>query len=458
VFGSNETRPNPTRICIANTCASVVFGALLLPVVGIMHAFALSEKLSNGMTLQTVHPVGAWRVGIRLLILAGGRDDPRGREGLAHYVEHLIASDPGPLEPGSEGKLRLSAHGDANAYTWPTATVFSMDVSPESLESALSLLAERLSHLAASDAMAARERGIVLQEFSLRFGNDPGARLIAGLRTKLGQTVPTFGWNLGTPDSIKTLDLASARTFFDHWYRSENMTLVLSGPIDLETVREVAERTVGLIPSRPALPRDAGPARPVPAPVVVERDDPDAAVLMVLRHLLIQAVQRTPEDMMKEHAAMLALQALLVGVKEGPKSLLARLTDSHKDVRAVAAGLTRLDRGWLLLGISVEADPAASRTEMVGLVTHRLATFAGRDVPDQLLSDFHDAADRTWLVAESAPGADDVVEWLRQGFRLQERSHLRAALMSLTRKDIVAFAHKIATPTTSATVLLQPAK
>src|SRR5262249_50129826 len=145
----------------------------------------------------------------------------------------------------------------ANASTWPTATVYVMNVGRESLESALSLLAERLSRLAANEAMAERERRIVQQEYYLRFGDNPAIRLMAELRTKMGRGKPCVGWNIGTPDSIKSLDLSSAQAFFDRWYRPETMTLVLSGPLDLENVREVAERTIGLIPPHPAASRDA---------------------------------------------------------------------------------------------------------------------------------------------------------------------------------------------------------
>jgi zinc protease len=428
--------------------------ALLLSTLGFTQASALNEKLSNGITLQTVHPAGAEKIAIRLLVPAGGRDDPRGSEGLAHYVEHLLASD--PLGPDA---LRLSAHGYANAYTRPTVTVYVMDVSPESLESGLSLLAERLSRLEVSDAFAQREQRIVRQEYVTRYGNNLGVRLMGELHTKLARTDPALGWGIGTPESIKTFDLSMARTFFDRWYRPETMTLVLSGPLDLEAVGEVAERTMGLIPVRPALARGPGTATPVPAPVAVEGDDEAAAVPMVLCHFFARAVTGPPTDVMREYAAMLALQNLLVGARVGPnKGLLASLRDGRKDVRSIAAVIMRLDRRWLQLTTTVEADPAASQTAMASLVTRRLATLTERDVPDKLLTELRDLADRTWLVAEDAPGADDVIEWIRQGFAIEERSHLRTALMSLTKKDIAAFARKIATPATSATVFLRPSK
>jgi predicted Zn-dependent peptidase len=457
--GSTAAMLEPKHTRVAGAFLGFVLSAVLLTLLGAVEAAALNTKLSNGVVLQTVHPAGAAEVAIRLLVPVGGRNDPRGREGLAHYVEHLLAADPGGLSPASsDGALRLSAHGYANAYTWPTATVYVMSVEQESLESALSLLAERLSRLAASNGMAEREQRIVQQEYYLRYGDNPGMRLMAEMRTKIGRTDPMLGWNMGTPDSIRRFDLSSAQVFFDRWYRPETMTLVLSGPLDIENVREVAERTIGLIPPRPAMFSDASPVPPVPASVVLERDDPDAAVPIVLQNLFVRATPAPAPKVIAEHAAMLALQHLLAGSNEGFKGLLARLRDGRSDLYSVDAVVTRLDRRWLLLAMSVEADPAASRNATANLVTRRLATLSERDVPDRLITEIRDLADRTWIAAEDAPTADDVVDWLRLGFSLNERSQLRAALISLKKKDVVAFAHKVARPDTSATGFLRPSK
>jgi hypothetical protein len=119
--------------------------------------------------------------------------------------------------------------------------------------------------------------------------------------------------------------------------------------------------------------------------------------------------------------------------------------------------MTRLDRRWLMLAISVETAPAAVRpTAIASLATRRLATLTERDVPDQLVTDLRERADATWVVAEDAPGADDVINWLRAGFSLEERRHLRDALVNLTKKDVVAFARKVAKPDASATGVLRP--
>jgi hypothetical protein len=419
-------------------------------------AAALNTRLANGLTLQTVHPAGQTRIAIRLLVPVGGRDDPPDHKGLAHYVEHLVASDPGPLGSGPDGALRFSAHGRANAFTSAASTIYVMDVSPYALESGLALLAERLSRLTTSEAVAMREQGVVLQEYFTRYGNNPATRLMVELRSQLGRTLPALSWNIGTPVSIKTLDLAAAQSFFDRWYRPQIMTLVLSGPVDIDRVRDIAERTVGQIPPRPEPSPESAPTVRPPPPVAMERDDPDAAVPVVLRHCFITAAAPDGPDGVKEHAAMLGLQRLLAGTPDGARRWLANLGSGGRDVRSIGAGLTRLDRSWLQLAVSMEVDRAARWTELAGLVPARLAALTARDIPDALLTALHQAADRTWVEAEDAASADEVVEWLRLGFTLADRRRFKAALQQLTKNDLVAFAHRVGKPATTATAFVRP--
>jgi predicted Zn-dependent peptidase len=419
-------------------------------------AAALNTRLANGLTLQTVHPAGLTRIAIRLLVPVGGRDDPPDHKGLAHYVEHLVASDPGPLGSTPDSAVRFSAHGRANAFTSAAGTIYVMDVSPESLESGLALLAERLSRLTTSEAVAMREQGVVLQEYFTRFGNNPATRLMVELRGQLGRTLPTLSWNIGTPVSIKTLDLTVAQPFFDRWYRPQIMTLVLSGPVDIDRVRDIAERTLGQIPSRPGPAPEGAPTVRPPPPLAMERDDSEAAVPVVLRHCFIPAAAPGGPDGVKEHAAMLGLQRLLAGAPDGTRRWLANLASGGGDVRSISASLTRLDRGWVQLAVSMEVDRAARWTELAGLVTARLAALAARDIPDALLTALHEAGDRAWVQAEDAPNADEVVEWLRLGFTLADRSRFKSALQQLTKNDLVAFAHRLGMPATAATAFVRP--
>jgi zinc protease len=183
------------------------------------------QLLPTGMALILI-PNCTPTVSVRLLVPAGGRDDPRGLEGLAHYVEHLIASDPGALGGGAadRGAPRLRAHGPANAFTSLNRTVYLLEVSPNALEGALDLLAKRVAVLDASAAVALREQNVVRQEYFWRYGKTQRLPLYSQLSMRLGLT---DRWNIGTPDTIARFSLEPARAFWQQQYAPQAMTLVI---------------------------------------------------------------------------------------------------------------------------------------------------------------------------------------------------------------------------------------
>jgi hypothetical protein len=92
--GSNESIPEPKGTRIADAFLGFVLSAVLVPLLGAVDAAALNAKLSNGVTLQTVHPAGATDVAIRVLVPVGSRNDPRGRE-----VSRITSSTSWPPTP-----------------------------------------------------------------------------------------------------------------------------------------------------------------------------------------------------------------------------------------------------------------------------------------------------------------------------------------------------------------------
>ena len=153
---------------------------------------------------------------------------------------------------------------------------------------------------------------------------------------------------------------------------------------------------------------------------------------------------------------MFALQLVLNGAKEGPKGLVSSLRDGNDKITALSLALTRLDRRWLELTMALEADPAADPGSLADIVQARLARLSARDVPDTVLKQIKDAAGQAWKAAEDAGSADAVIGWLRMGFSLAERAQFVDALARVEVRDIVALAHKLAKPRTSATAIILP--
>ena len=443
---------------------SMVVAALLVAWLGAPRPLAAAEqgveRLPNGMSLITIVN-SAPTVSVRLMVRAGGRDDPRGLEGLAHYVEHLIASEPGTLSGGStdRGASRLRAHGPANAFTSLNRTVYAMEVAPQALEAALEALAKRIAFMDAGDAIAAREQNVVRQEYFWRYGNTPRWRLRSQVEMRLGMSDPELGWNIGTPETIARLDLEAARAFWRQHYAPQAMTLVLSGALDRAAAKVAAQDTLGTIAPRSL---DSGPPvavrSPRPSTIAQSLASPNGSDPAVEHRAFFDLSALDQIARMRTLAAITAVRPALAGGHRSAMGVARSILDADPDARTIDVWLYPRDARWLELGIYLEASTPAARTRLLGALQARIASLKPDDLPTELLEDCRSEGDRTWVNAADAPHADSVVGWLSLGFTLQERAPYRAALKVLGADEISELIRRLARPTLTATGELDPTR
>ncbi len=84
-------------------------------------------------------------VAVVSLVGSGGASDPKGKEGLAHLVEHLTFRARGAERPSRWGQLESIGAGRLNAYTAFDATVYHEMAPRESLAELLRIEGERLA-------------------------------------------------------------------------------------------------------------------------------------------------------------------------------------------------------------------------------------------------------------------------------------------------------------------------
>lgn len=423
-------------------------------------AAALTRTLSNGIVLHTVHPAEAKEVSIRLLVRAGGKDDPRGQEGLAHFVEHLLASDIGPLatSPDERNEPRLRAHGTSNAFTFPASTYYTIDVPRAHVEDALAALAVRMSRVRDNTAFAAREQRIVRQEYLRNIGSTPVGRAINELRLRTGQSVALLGSTIGTPETIGRLDRASAVAFFEAHYRPDRMVLVISGASDAEAVADVAERTLGALVARPpvALPAATNVTRA--DPIVIRLTDAEATDPLVIRIAFSRIGAGAPAQRMKAHAALAVFQTMLGGAAGTLSANLGLSANAGSTgLRSIGLGTSVVDTQWVLLSATATLAGTAARDGHLVRLRKRLAEMEEKDVPARLIASARQAAGRQWIAVEDAGSAEAVVSWLRLGFTAAERASYVAAMKTVTARDVVALARQFANAEVVSTAYVEPA-
>lgn len=183
--------------------------------------------LPNGLTVAMLPDSHANLVSVDLRFKVGSAEDPPGKPGLAHLVEHLTFARRGePDGPTLADRLQLISLG-RNGYTTTDATHFySVALAPE-LDQLLALEATRLDSgcRGIDQATFDRERAIVALEIKQRAR--PAAEAISA---------EVFGANHpyahSSGGSVAGLTLADACSFLDAHYAPDRAVLLVGGRFD----------------------------------------------------------------------------------------------------------------------------------------------------------------------------------------------------------------------------------
>jgi len=157
-----------------------------------------SFTLSNGLQVVVISnhraPIAIQMVWYRV----GAADDPAGKSGIAHFLEHLMFKGTKDFPPGEFSKIVAGNGGQENAFTSHDYTAYFQRVAKDRLGLVMKIEADRMANLVLTDAEVLPERDVVLEERRSRTGNNPGAQLYEHARAALYMNhpyrVPVIGW------------------------------------------------------------------------------------------------------------------------------------------------------------------------------------------------------------------------------------------------------------------------
>ncbi len=241
------------------------------------------EEFPSGLRLMVHEDPRVTRVTMNVSYRAGATDEPEGKEGLAHLVEHLTFQ----ARPGGERALRLSSlllasGAEFNAVTSYDGTDYFFTAPPEQFPLLAALEAERLraplANVTEEDFRVARD--VVVAELRQRYETSPEGAQQRWLHEVLLPGHPYGRTSGGTPESLQRLTLEDARAFVKEHYTPAHVVVVVSGPLPSDTVRStVRSGFAELTSSEKTGP--IPPVRRVPPPFPPELG---SRVPMVVRH------------------------------------------------------------------------------------------------------------------------------------------------------------------------------
>jgi zinc protease len=201
--------------------------------------------LSNGMKVIFIpnHRVPA--VSHSVWYNVGAADDPYGISGAAHFLEHMMFKGTEKYAPGEFSRIIAKNGGNENAFTGHDFTAFFQNISSENLELVMSMESERIRGLKLDEEQFTLEKSVIIEERKQTRENNPVAQLVEQVDAVMYQNHPYGRPVIGWHQEIKETTKQALRTFYDAHYRPCNATLIVSGDVALETLKDLAEQYYG---------------------------------------------------------------------------------------------------------------------------------------------------------------------------------------------------------------------
>ncbi|NLX19495.1 MAG: insulinase family protein [Desulfobulbus sp.] len=219
------------------------------------------------------------RVALYLNVQAGSLHETEEQRGVAHFLEHMLFNGTTHYPPGTLVKYFQSQGmgfgGDTNARTGFGETVYNLLLPTGDgrvLAEGFKVLADYARGALLLEEEVERERGVILAEKRTR--DSAAARVSKDqLRFDFAGTLAAQRDPIGTEEVLLRADSRLLRTFYNEWYRPENMIVVVVGEIDpRQTVRLLTEAMAGL--------RAEGEAGICPEMGTVKEDGTETLVLL----------------------------------------------------------------------------------------------------------------------------------------------------------------------------------
>lgn len=339
-------------------------------------------ELDNGLKVAVIEQHRAPVVAVMLWYKVGAAEDPEGKAGLAHFLEHLMFKGTEKIPSGEFSRIVARQGGRENAFTSRDYTGYYQVVAKDRLPLMLELEADRMKNLTLEETEVLSEREVVAEERRQRIDTNPEGRLQEAMRRALFPDDPYGEPTIGPMDEIMSLTREDALAFYRTYYRPDNAILVIAGDVTAEEVRPLVEKHYGAIPAGEGeIPH--AEVGDVTQPVMPERIEiQDAQVRQPVWLRYYRAPGQTAGE--TQHAYPLTVAEQLLG--GGPSSYLyRRLVVEEKLAASISTGYDDLNRGTSVFAI--HALPATNVLPEVleAAIDRELQAFLTQPVPEETI-------------------------------------------------------------------------
>lgn len=222
-----------------------------------------SLVLENGLNVILVSDSEADKAAASLAVNVGSGNDPKGRQGLAHFLEHMLFLGTEPFPESGEYQSYITKHGgNHNAFTAHDVTNYFFEIDNDDLAGALDRFAPFFISPTFDEKYVEREKNAVNAEYTAK-SKDDGRRIYSAEKQAMNPEHPYAQFATGNlvtledrPNSLIRDELIE---FYHQYYSANEMTLALIANYDLDTLEKWTKERFNNIPKRPTVEKAPRP-------------------------------------------------------------------------------------------------------------------------------------------------------------------------------------------------------
>ena len=252
--------------------------------------------LDNGLEIVVIENNKVPAIAHSIWYKVGSADEPNGKSGIAHFLEHLLFKGTEKLKPGEFSQIIAKNGGKENAFTSKYYTGYFQLIHKSKLDLVMSLEADRMKNIKLIEKEFETEKTVVLEERYSRVDNNPSALLSEQINASLFMNHPYRKPIIGWEHEIKNLKLEDVMSFYKKFYAPNNAIIVISGDVTLDQVVKIAKKHFGPIgPSK--IDERLWTEEPTQhAPRVVILKSENTAIPVFKRHYLVPTYTKSKKE------------------------------------------------------------------------------------------------------------------------------------------------------------------
>ncbi len=210
--------------------------------------------LDNELQVLLISDPGTSKAAAALDVMVGSGDNPPGRGGLAHFLEHMLFLGTEKYPDAAEYEQYTTEHGgNRNAYTSFEHTNYFFDINEAFLPEALDRFAQFFIAPNFDAQYVDREKNAVQAEYQMGLKSD-GRRGLDVLQEVMNPEHPFSQFSVGSLESLADRPGSSVRdellAFYDKHYSANVMRLVVLGSQSLDELEELVVPMFKQVPNK----------------------------------------------------------------------------------------------------------------------------------------------------------------------------------------------------------------